>query len=169
MPDHKLSNNRAQVLTGGRGGVSALLEFSIFVKLSLMLYFSFFLFISFTYFWKLCIVHTDHWAFFGNKWNAFENSRGNPQGITRYACLGGEYNKMDQTVKKLFGEVVEVFKLPLWDLINRQKTILDLLVKSSYNSLGNAVAVGKNFSSSCHTDQDGGYTFSGCIFIKLQS
>ena len=76
---------------------------------------------------------------------------------------------MDQIVKKLFGQVVQVFKLPLWDLVCRQKRILDLLLMSSYNSLGNAVAVGKNFSSSCHTDQDGGYTFSGCIFIKLQS
>ena len=76
---------------------------------------------------------------------------------------------MDETVKKLFGQVVEVFKLPLWDLVSRQKGILDLLLQSSYTSLGNAVAVRKNFSSSSHTDPDVGYTFSGCVFIKLQS
>ena len=101
-------------------------------------------------------VHAEKWILFGVKWSPYENAAGNRQGCTNYAGTSGT---MEKALRRGIRNAVDVFSLPLGDLYLRQKKIMDHLVEASPSHLGLAVAVGKNYSSSSHVDEDMGFTF----------
>ena len=95
------------------------------------------------------------------KWNAFENAAFSPKGVTDYALLNGEWPRFTSKLRNSLAGAVEVFKLPLGDLITRQQSVLGHLLVSPFSSLGIALAIGKNYASSSHVDSDMGFTFAG--------
>ena len=58
------------------------------------------------------------------KWNAFENAACSPKGVTDYALLNGEWPRFTSNLRNSLAGAVEVFKLPLGDLITRQQSVL---------------------------------------------
>ena len=64
-------------------------------------------------------------------------------------------------LQSTLSKALETFTLPLNPLVARQKRVLDQLIQRPFTNLGISVAVGKNFASSAHRDEDSGYTFSG--------
>ena len=78
-------------------------------------------------------------------------------GVTSYA---GTNIHVERGLKKSIGHVVDVFRLPLFELLTRQRRVMDMIVQSNFSEAGLAVAVGKNYQSSAHVDDDMGFTFA---------
>ena len=94
------------------------------------------------FFWKLPSVIASKWIFWGRKWNAFENSSSNPQGVNKYANVGGDWNFLTNALRNSLAAAMNVFKLPLGDLVTRQSKVLDQLTASPFASLGIAIGIG---------------------------
>ena len=77
--------------------------------------------------------------------------------MTKYA---GTNITVEVGLQKSISHVVDVFRLPLFDLLTRQKRVMDMIVQSNFSKAGLALAVGKNYQSSAHKDDDMGFTFA---------
>ena len=99
----------------------------------------------------------DKWVLYGLKWSPYENSPQNSMGVTNYA---GTSVPIENDFKKSIKHAVSVFRLPLADLFIRQKMVMDLVVQAPFSEAGLAVAVGKNYASSSHTDEDMAFTYA---------
>ena len=99
----------------------------------------------------------DKWVTYGLKWSPYENSSKKSMGVTNYA---GTSVPVEKDFKKSIHHAMNVFRLPLADLFVCQKLVMDLLVQSPFSEAGLAVAVGKNYASSSHVDEDMGFTFA---------
>ena len=99
----------------------------------------------------------DKWVLFGLKWSPYENSPEKSMGITNYA---GTSIPIENGFKKSISHVLNVFRLPLADLFIRQQRVMEQVIQAEFSDVGPAVAVGKNYASSSHVDEDMGYTFA---------
>ena len=94
---------------------------------------------------------------YGEKWNPYENKKGDARGVNEYA---GGIESVKTALRLSLSQVVRVFELPLRDLIWRQQKVMSYLLTTTFSSVGLALAVGKNYSSSGHMDLDSGFTFA---------
>ena len=108
----------------------------------------------------------DKWVLYGLKWSPYENSPKNSMGVTNYA---GTSVPVENEFKKSINHALNVFRIPLADLFIRQKMVMDLLVQSPFSEAGLAVAVGKNYASSSHVDDDIGFTFAYVPYYSCTS
>jgi len=113
-------------------------------------------------------IQADKWSFEGLKYSAFENAAGQNSGCTPYAALPRFKSKQkyvadhEANLKRCLRQMTAVYKHIFADAMKRMERVQKHLVTASSLSIsGGAVAIGKNFSSSVHTDPDVGFTFEG--------
>ena len=80
------------------------------------------------------------------------------KGVTKYA---GGTPEFEIGIRRCLTNIVGVFKHPLAELTIRAENIFRSIQDEQISELGMSLAVGENFSSSRHTDQDCSFTFSG--------
>ena len=84
----------------------------------------------------------------GQKWSPYENKSGGKSGVTNYA--GGRDRETLQ-LKRALTNILEVFKVPAYQIFPRQKKAFDHLAKSPFTDVGLGLGVGENFCASSHT------------------
>ena len=104
------------------------------------------------------------WVFSGLKWSSFNAS----EGVTNYKSLipfrnSNEYENHENFLWKQIRNTISAFN-PIMDVLHRQQVVYNQIISSNAKSpIGSSIAIGQNFASSCHIDNDLSLTFSGSI------